>query len=370
MTRTPSTARILIAFNLITLTHLAAMEPTALKPFLITENECRLTQVAPTPERSLAFSAWKGTPEAWRTAATARLTELLGIRPVIPGAVRELRRMDVEGCTIIALIMSGADGLDLPAYLLEPTTLRWSDRAVLAIHGHGEVEPCIGLRDDYHHRFALALAQAGHRVLCPELRGFGLLKEPAKQRPGARLSYWSWGKAMQFSLASDSIQHGRPLIGLTVEDLQRWEAWLTTRGVARVDTAGISYGGDLALLYPVFSTRVDRIFASGTLGSFTAIFDQANNAPAHIIPSVLRWLDRADIAGLNAPHPIAIHFGERDQPGPGNNSASYNQTVPQSLAELRTIYQAFGKPEAIELIVSPGRGHEMDVDALKRFLER
>jgi hypothetical protein len=61
------------------------------------------------------------------------------------------------------------------------------------------------------------------------------------------------------------------------------------------------YGGDLALTYAVFSTRVCRIFASGTLGSFEPIFSEGRNAPAHCVPGVLEWLDRADIAGLNAP---------------------------------------------------------------------
>lgn len=109
-------------------------------------------------------------------------------------------------------------------------------------------------------------------------------------------------------------------------------------------------------------------FASGTLGSFAPVFGRCYNAPAHCIPGILEWMDRSDIAGLNAPRPIALHYGELDTPGPTNNSASYNETVEPALAELREIYQAFGANPLPKLIVTPGRAHEMDRAALLDFL--
>ena len=131
------------------------------------------------------------------------------------------------------------------------------------------------LYDDYHHRFALELALAGHVVCCPELRGFGALRDLAAQRPGSRLDYWQWGSHMAYSLVTDAFQHNRTLIGETVEDLLCWERWLGAEfAVESTASVGISYGGDLALLYPVFSERVERIFASGTLGSFARILSK------------------------------------------------------------------------------------------------
>jgi len=79
-------------------------------------------------------------------------------------------------------------------------------------------------------------------------------------------------------------------------------------------------------------------------------------------------MDRSDIAGLNAPRPITLHYGELDKPGENNYSASYNETVEQSLAELREIYRAFGAENAVSLKVTPAKGHEMDNEALKEFL--
>jgi hypothetical protein len=63
-----------------------------------------------------------------------------------------------------------------------------------------------------------------------------------------------------------------------------------------------------------------------------------------------------------------IHYGALDGPGPKNNSASYNESVPESIAALRRIYAAAGAPDAVSVHVTPARGHEMDVDALTAFL--
>jgi hypothetical protein len=204
-------------------------------------------------------------------------------------------------------------------------------------------------------------------VLAPELRGFSTLRDLAQNVEINRLDY---DESSHFTLVTDGFLYGKTLIGETVEDLIRWENWLSkTYNIEELDTAGISYGGDICLIYPVFSQRVRKIFASGTLGSFSVIFQRCYNAPAHCLPGILEWMDRSDIAGLNAPRPIAIHYGKLDTPSDENESASYNETVPQSMKELRDIYKAFGAEEAIQFIVTPEKEHEMDIPQLLKFLD-
>ena len=143
--------------------------------------------------------------------------------------------------------MNISEDLKIPAYLLDPIATASPKSTVMAIHGHGSVEPCIGQRDDYHHFFALEMAKDGHLVLCPELRGFSTLNDLAFDIPINRLDYWIGGYS-QFTLVTDGFLFGKTLIGETVEDLLRWEDWLSrTHGVESLDVAGISYGGDLCL---------------------------------------------------------------------------------------------------------------------------
>jgi len=319
----------------------------------------------------LSFGNFDGSPQQWRLACRRKLEELLGFQSRLACEARLVRSIEHGGVTVQAWVMTIDKTLSIPGYLLLPKTERYPDRAVMAIQGHGDVEGVVGIRDDYHHAFGLRLAQAGHRVFCPALRGFGALRDLAFGDEDYCLDYWNWTRGPQFTLVTDALVHGRSLIGQTIEDLLRWETWLAGHlGVKTLDVAGISYGGDVAITYAALSRRVRKIYASGSMGSFSVIFSRCYNAPAHCIANVLDWMDRSDIAGLSAPRPIRLHYGEYDTPGPKNNSASYNETVEPSLNEARAIYRAF-RADADRLVtmhVTPGRWHEMDNADLIAFL--
>lgn len=336
--------------------------------FLIEPSELRLAFHRGPGARALSFGNHQGLAEAWRAQCRAKLRELLGLEAPTAGPVRELRRTERGGILYRALVMDAGPSLTLPAYVLEPAQgARRS--AVMALHGHGQVEQVIGYFDDPHRRFGLELARAGHLVLCPALRGFGPLADLSLDRPGDRLDYWTHKPVRQFSLVTDAFLYGRTLIGETVGDLLGWEAWLcSSRELAELDVAGFSYGGDLAIAYAAFSNRIRKIFASGSFSSYELTFRRCYNAPALAIPGVLQWMDRSDIAGLSAPRPIMLHYGERDRPAPDNYAAAYNDSVPGALEELRAIYRAFGAEAHVHFVVSPGLGHEVDVIPLRSFL--
>lgn len=337
--------------------------------FLVGHEELKLTYTEATPAPRLRFQGYVGEPREWREECSSTLHEVLGIEPAGPRTVRLAKVGELDGVRVEAYIMEVDETLSIPAYLLVPSEPEHESRAVMAIQGHGEVEGPLGVWQDYHNRFGLALAQAGHLVLCPVVRGFGVLGDLALHDPDRALDYWRSERGRQFTLPTDAFLKGRTMVGRTVEDLLAWEEWLVgERGVAIVDIAGISYGGDLAVAYGALSERRGRIYASGTMGSAVGIFDLCYNAPAHCIPGLLRWMDRCEIAGLCAPAPLRMQYGEYDTPSPDNNSASYNDTVVPAFEATRAIYAAFGARNAVSLRVTPGVGHEMDVPDLLTFL--
>jgi len=341
-------------------------EPTAFEKFLIRKDELNLRFSYSNPERKISFHNYKGSYTEWRTEVFQKFSGLISYAPPGDRPVRELRSMVHEGITYHALVMEAGSQLSIPAYLLVPGEKTKGN--VMAVHGHGDVEAMIGLRDDYHHRFAYELAREGYMVLCPELRGFSNLGNLSDDTELDDLDYWV-SDGYQFTLVTEGFQHGRTLIGETIADLVAWENWWAgAYQVESFDVAGISYGGDLVLYFPVFSKRVDKIFCSGSLGSFNGIFATSYNAPAHCIPDILTWMDRSDIAGLNAPRPILLHYGELDTPSAENHSASYNKTVEPAFRELKEIYARAGAGDKVLLRVTRGFHHEMDNELLISFL--
>lgn len=342
--------------------------------FLIDRSELTLRFRHPPGRRALSYKNVGGDFSAWRQRCAAKLAELLdlGASAPQPGPVRRLRQATHEGVRVEALVMEVSAELSIPAYLLRGESDAHPGTAVMAIHGHspGKADGCLGLKQDPYRGFALALAKAGYLVLLPIHRGFGELRDLAAGRPGYRMDY---EQSMHFSYVTDAFLHGRSVVGDNVEDLLRWETWLAREHSAEgIFAAGLSYGGDLALAYPVFSGRVRRIFASGSSGSFALHFCRCYNGPAHCVPGILRWMERSDVAGLNAPRPLVIHYGEFDtpclnEPGNENYAAAYNEAVPELIEEAREIYAAAGAADNVRLLVTAGAGHAMDVEALLEF---
>ncbi|MDX9930590.1 MAG: alpha/beta fold hydrolase, partial [Bacteroidales bacterium] len=241
----------------------------SLDNFVVRSNELTLKVRYENPVRNMSFGKLNGDYHLWKEEAKKKFTELLSYTPPGIKNVRQLRTIKIENITYHALAMEVSSDLSIPAYLLEPDGE--IKGVVMAIQGHGSVENVIGLNDDYHHKFAYELAKDGFLVIAPNLRGFTTLSDVAAQLPVDRLDYSV--AHSHFTMVTHLNLHGESLIGKTIEDLVAWENWVCEQyNMNEIAVAGISYGGDLALFYPVFLERVSRIFASGSLGSFNIIF--------------------------------------------------------------------------------------------------
>jgi len=344
---------------------------TDMKHVLIPKEDLVLNYSYKTPRKTYAYRDTED-PLAWQEKCRDKLKELIvcdvdagpGKRPV---EIHHTTATDFG--TVLSLIMRVDDTLSIPAYLLIPNEIT-AEIPVIAVQGHGYVQGVLGIYDDYHHGFGVALCRAGFVVLAPEIRGFGNLVDlAAHSDDGRRLVYYNWGELMAYPLVTDAFQKGHTLIGDTVQDLHAWGSYLCdyTRQ-QQYSVAGISYGGDLALILSALDTRVVKTFASGTLGSMSPIFEKCYNAPAHCVPNILKYMDRQEIASCIAPRSLCVHYGELDVPSPENSSAAYNETATPTFNEIRAFYGRLDAETSIRLVISPDMKHEMDNASLIAYL--
>ena len=308
-------------------------------------------------------------PLSWQKKCRGKLCELIACDFSLTKErlVKIHHTTNTEYGVIHSLIMQINENLSIPAYFLIPHTIK-SQLPVIAIQGHGYVGGVLGLIDDYHHGFGVDLFRYGYVVLVPEIRGFGNLVDLADSIDGHRLVYYCEHTAN--TLVTDAFIKGYTLISDTVQDLYAWGNYICEYVKQQnYYVAGISYGGDLALILSALDDRINKTFASGSLGSMAVIFEKCYNAPAHCIPNILKYMDRQEIASCIAPRSLCVHYGELDAPSPKNFSASYNETAIPAFEGVKNFYGIMKAPNNIQLVISPDMKHEMDNSALKSYLQ-
>jgi len=339
-----------------------------IEKILIPKNALNLKYAYPMPEKAYAYKASEE-PAAWQAKCRKKLAELIACDLDFKAKKIEIHHTTaIANGKVISLIMHVNDALSIPAYLFVPDEIKHKT-PVIAIQGHGYVKGVLGIKNDYHHGFGLELFRAGFVVLVPEIRGFGDLVDLAAFDDGRRLVYYNWGEVMAYTLVTDAFIKGHTLIGETVQDLIAWRSYLLEySGQDSYAVAGISYGGDLALILAALDNRATKTFASGTLGSMNPIFEKCYNAPAHCIPNILKYMDRQEVASCIAPRSLRVHYGELDVPSAENSSAAYNETAKPAYNAVKKFYALFNADDNIQLIISPGMKHEMDNAALIHYM--
>ncbi|MCL2774308.1 MAG: family 43 glycosylhydrolase [Oscillospiraceae bacterium] len=340
-----------------------------MREILIPKEDLVLKYSYKTPEKIYGYKKSEN-PSDWQAKCREKLKELIvcdfdfAERPV---EIHHTTKLDFG--MVHSLIMQVDETLSIPAYLLIPEVIK-SETPVIAVQGHGYIKGVLGIHNDYHHAFGVELCRAGFVVLVPEIRGFGDLVNLSAHIDGGRLIYYNWGELMAYTLVTDAFQKGYTLIGDTVQDLYAWGSYIC--GYTKQQSysvAGISYGGDLSLILSALDERVDKTFASGTLGSMTPIFERCYNAPAHCIPNILKYMDRQEIASCIAPRSLCVHYGELDVPSPENSSAAFNETAIPAYNGVKRFYGILGVANKIQLAISPDMKHEMDNSALIDYLQ-
>ncbi|PKQ26604.1 MAG: hypothetical protein CVT64_05470 [Actinobacteria bacterium HGW-Actinobacteria-4] len=240
----------------------------------------------------------------------------------------------------------------VPALLLIPDGVDAAHPApaIVALHQHngewnlGKSEPA-GLAGNPMHHTGAALAREGYVVLCPDSLCFE--DRASLHLPGHRDEQ---AQAMRY------LTQGQSLAWKNILDTRRAVDLLASRpevDATRLGAYGHSMGSTIAWLTGPFEPRLRAIVGNCCLPTYAAIEEHhLTHCFTTFVPGWQQHGDTPDIAGLIAPTPLHLNFGELDADSP----------LTGVLPGIDTIAKAFKAADAGDHFTSwvePGAGHEL-----------
>lgn len=227
-----------------------------------------------------------------------------------------------------------------PALRLTPPTGTSEKMPLIYCHAHGN-RPEIGKTEVLEGRPALlnpplglALAQAGHTVLCPDMPGFG-----ARQCEGT-----------ESALSKTCIWRGETLFGHMLEDLSSALDVVLQDNRSEVGSVGFSMGAFLSLWLAALRPEISacaHMCGVAALAPLVTSGAHDLHGPYLTVPGLLRGHDLPDVAALVAPRPQFMAAGLRDP-----------LTPPEALLPARDrLEAAYGKALGLTIHIEEEGGH-------------
>lgn len=253
----------------------------------------------------------------------------------------------------------------LVGHLFEPRS-RAARSVVLFVHGHhAPLDLLVGRRRPTpgylgcQWSFPRLAAEAGHLCLVPEVRAAEATRPADGSRSECHLT------ALEMLARGRSLQAGR------LDEIDRWLAWLETIASDRrspadhrashlpVVVAGLSLGGELALLSSVFRPTVAGAAIAGFVRPMRPEVRRRAFCPCFYVPGVLERCDVPEIAALVAPRPLLVQHGRLDPSIPPASARS-------GIDQAQRLHLAAGGSFTGELV--PG-GHVIDPRRVLRWID-
>lgn len=296
---------------------------------------------------------WPPPDAAWRARFANEVEARVG--PAASTALRPLGEPETgaDGIRRQTVALTNADGASYPAILLRPAAGADAPRpAILLVHGHnGPGENWVTRPDAPERALGAALAAAGFVVLAPDVRSFGGHRAPdGRSHDEDTVALQDAGDVFVRRAAQDVLGALRALRAEPDVD------------PSRVGLLGQSLGGVIALVVAL-SEAPDAVVVSGILMPFDRLFSRHNHACQHF-PALREVGDMPALVAALAPTPVQIHFGAEDREFVERNEGR--------AAALEAIERWSADPlgPAPELVLTPGLGHAVDVDAQIAFFTR
>lgn len=250
----------------------------------------------------------------------------------------------------------------VPALLLVPDGVDADHPApaVAVWHQHngewhlGKSEPA-GLAGNPMHQTGVALVKEGYVVLCPDALCF-----EERQNEQLRGGNFERFEFLRYVVA------GKSMAWKNILDMRRAVDYLCSRPEVRADRIGCyghSMGSTHTWLVGPWEPRLKCLVANCCLPTYAAIHrTHILHCFPNFIPGWFQYGDTPDIAGLIAPRPLHMNFGEKDQGSPIEEVRAGIETIAQA-------YERAGTPEHFSHYIEPGAGHTLTDGMWRRTRE-
>jgi dienelactone hydrolase len=235
----------------------------------------------------------------------------------------------------LLLIPDGVDG-DHPA----PAVAVWHQHA--GRWDLGKSEPA-GLGGDPMHHTGAALAKEGYVVLCPDALCFE--DRQSDRMPGREYEEFQF---LQY------LVDGKCLAWKNILDMTQAISYLCCRPEVQASAIGCygnSMGSTFTWLIGPWDPRIRCLVGNCCLPTYAAIrHHHLLHCFSNFIPGFHQYGDTPDIAGLIAPRPLLLNFGELDELSP-------IEEVRLGIKKIEGAYAQAGAADKFASYVEPGVGH-------------
>jgi dienelactone hydrolase len=305
----------------------------------------------------------------WQQKTRKALIETLGFGELLSfePAIISSNKYSSDVYEIEKLYLQTSKNSTMPVYILKPTKSKISNKAIIALHGHGGgVKEIIGLNKEhnapiYQKEFALQLCKKGFTVIAPEIACFG--EREINFQQGQKESY---GKDICPSCVKASVLSlhlGKSILGFRVAEIRQLIKYLISQKgfYSNLAIAGISGGGMLALFTAAIDINISACAVSGYLSTFYDSILSLHHCNCNYVPGLAKFGEMADLASLIAPRPFLIQSGRKDAYFP-------HDAVLKAQEQLSRIYQLFNAENDLHADYFDGE-HTINLPPLLNFLK-
>ena len=294
----------------------------------------------------------------WQASAREKLKELLGLPLQRGESAFELERRDsFDGYTDYRFTVESEPGYFVPCHLLLPDGDKEKYPLTICFSGHG-AGMHIALGRAKTEKDEKSLADWHHRAMGPRSIKEGRAALVIEARSFGECSVNGYGTSCT-ETAKTAILMGRTLIGERVHDAAcALDAVLSNFPIdeGNIVATGNSGGGTAAYYFSALDERVSVCAPSCSICTFEGSIIAMEHCMCNHIPSIRRYFEMSDIAGLIAPRPLVIAAGRTDPIFP-------IAPTEECFASIQAIYDSVDSREKCALLIGEG-GHLNYADLL------